>query len=218
MATGRLIDMAGQRIGAWLVLEHAGFDRHKQAWWLCRCDCGTEAKVTGGRLRRGDSKSCGCTRSEKSRAANTKHGDSARGHLTPEYRVWSNIIFRCENPSGKAWQDYGGRGITVCDRWRHDFAAFLADMGRRPTPKHEIDRINVNGHYEPTNCRWVTRTVNARNKRSNRVLEADGRSMLLVDWAEELGVHSSVILGRLSLGWPVERAVTEPPRRSRRAA
>lgn len=210
---GARINMTGERFGTQVVLAAAGVDLHRQALWLVRCDCGTERKVQGGKLRRGESTSCGCGKPAKCAAANIKHGAASRGRLTPEYRTWSNMIFRCENPAGKSYRDYGGRGIRVCERWRNDFAVFLADMGLKPSAKHEVDRINNDGDYEPNNCRWATRRQNARNKRSNVLLEAQGRRMLLVDWARELGVCESTISQRLLHGWSVERAVTTPPRR-----
>lgn len=216
---GARIDMVGQRFGAQEVIAAAGVDKHGQALWLTRCGCGNERPVQGSKLRKGESISCGCMKPVLSAIAATRHGNAARGRLTPEYRVWSNLIFRCENAGGKSWEDYGGRGIRVCERWRRDFGAFLMDMGPKPSPKHEIDRIDVNGDYDPMNCRWVTRAVNARNKRNNRYLEAFGQRKLLVEWAEDLGAHASVISGRLSLGWSVEDAVTKPVRhRARRAA
>lgn len=163
------IDMKGRRIGRWSVIAESGRDRHAQALWLCRCDCGTESRVTGGRLRRGESQSCGCAKPAACAAANIKHGDSARGRLTTEYRTWSNMIDRCERVSNKQFRDWGGRGIKVCPRWRESFAAFLADMGRKPSPDHSIDRINNDGNYEPGNCRWATRLEQNRNKRPRRV-------------------------------------------------
>lgn len=191
-----IVQMAGKRIGLWTVLREDGRDRHGQAFWLCRCDCGTERRVTGGRLRRGESKSCGCDKPRVCAEANMKHGDSARGRMTPEYRTWSNMIDRCERPGNSQYRDWGGRGIKVCSRWRESFAAFLEDMGRKPTPKHSIDRINNDGDYEPGNCRWATSAEQSRNRRNSVYI--GGR--LLVDVAKEMGIKAWVLRARLARG------------------
>ena len=175
-----LIVMNGHRFGLWTVLRENGRDRHGQAFWLCRCDCGTEKNVTGGRLRRGESRSCGCDKPRMCAEANIKHGDSARGRMTAEYRTWSNMIDRCERPGNKQYRDWGGRGIKVCQRWRESFAAFLADMGRKPSPELSIDRIDNDGNYEPGNCRWATRLVQRHNQRRERVRQVEQRALAVL--------------------------------------
>lgn len=137
-----------------------------------------------------------------------KHGLSH----TPEYRAWQTMRLRCTNPDNAAWANYGGRGITVCARWMEDPAAFLADMGKKPSPLHEIDRIDNDGPYSPENCRWVLRKVNDRNRRSNRSITHAGETLTVAEWAERTGLSATVILHRLNAGWSAELALTTPPR------
>lgn len=214
---GRLIDMTGQRFGSWTVEGRGGKDKHGQALWLCLCDCGNRSEVPGGRLRRGESRSCGCQKGAACAAANIKHGASVRGRMTSEYRAWSNMIDRCERPGNKQYADWGGRGIKVCVRWRESFAAFLEDMGPRPSPSHTIDRVDNDGDYEPGNCRWATRREQGLNKRNNRSITADGETLYLAEWARRLGTHPSTIISRIKLGWSERRAVTTPITRRRSA-
>lgn len=162
-------DIAGQRFGRLLVIERAGKTTFGEATWRCVCDCGQERVVPGGDLRRGKRQSCGCQRIERGVAANLKHGHAARAargrRPTPEYQAWQSMRSRCHNPKDPGYPRYGGRGIAVCDLWRDSFEAFLADMGLRPSPDHSIDRIDNDRGYEPTNCRWTTADVQAKNRR-----------------------------------------------------
>lgn len=135
--------------------------------WLCRCDCGTTKSFLETQLRSGKTSSCGCYKIE----VTTKHGEADNPKRTPEYRAWIHMIERCYNPTYKQYKDYGGRGISVCDRWRYDYTAFLADMGRRPSSRHSIDRYpDNNGNYGPGNCRWATRKQQQNNMRTNKIL------------------------------------------------
>ena len=204
------IDLIGKVFDRNTVIDERGRDRFGQVLWLCQCSCGNEHLVTGGRLRRGESKSCGCLRHE---GGPLRHGDSARGRLTPEYRTWSNMIDRCERPGNKSYKDYGGRGIAVCARWRGDFALFLADMGRKPSALHSIDRIRNDEGYGPGNCRWATRQEQNRNKRSNIRIIVGERSQLLVEWAREVGIKEGTIDMRIRSGWDPADAVTTPVRK-----
>lgn len=133
--------------------------------WLCRCDCGGEIAVRAGDLKAGRAKSCGCMRREHcQRGPNKQHGEGAKGKTTTEYEIWKGMKARCSYPGHVNYQNYGGRGIGVCDRWRDSFESFLADMGRRPSRAHSIDRIDNDGHYAPDNCRWATAAEQARGK------------------------------------------------------
>lgn len=125
-----------------------------------------------------------------------------------EYRSWLAMRQRCSNRRTVGWADYGGRGIKVCPRWQQSFAAFLADMGPKPSVKHSIDRKDTNRDYTPENCRWATKLDQARNCRSNRYVTFRGQTMCLSAWAEKTGLSESVIRARLNLGWSVKKTLT----------
>lgn len=163
-----MIDRTGQRFGRLVVL--ASFRLDKRTWASCRCDCGVHAEVVMCSLVTGATQSCGCLHSEISRSVASQlhldHGHARSGRKTPEYKTWCRMITRCENPKHEKFPYYGGRGISVCARWRHDFKAFLADVGLRPSAAHSIDRYpDNNGHYEPGNVRWATRSKQMQNRR-----------------------------------------------------
>lgn len=144
------------------------------------------------------------------------HGESIGYVPSSEYSVWVGIKTRCLNPNDHGYPRYGGRGITICERWRDSFEAFLADVGRRPSPGHSIDRIDVNGHYEPGNVRWATPLEQSNNKRNNRTVTFQGVTRSVPDWARELGLTYATLKQRLRSGWPVEQAFTTPARNARR--
>jgi hypothetical protein len=160
----RMHDLAGKKFGRLTVLARHGARASGEATWLCECECGERIVRAGSNLRRGHVKSCGCFRREMSRrSTGVKHGESASPSV--EYRTWERMISRCENPRASGYENYGGRGITICAEWRHDYSAFLAAMGRRPGAAYSLDRIDNDGNYEPGNCRWATRAEQNRNKR-----------------------------------------------------
>lgn len=161
-----LIDLTGQVFCRLTVLSRALRNTmHNRTCWECQCICGTLVTVAGSRLRSGNTRSCGCIHKEQLRKRQTTHGATRHGRWIPEYNSWVHMIQRTTNPRHKNWNHYGGRGISMCTEWRHSFAAFFAHVGPKPTPQHSIDRINVNGHYEPGNVRWATPKEQTQNRR-----------------------------------------------------
>ena len=203
-------DLRGQRFGRLVVTKWHRTADMSHGKWLCLCDCGTWHVATTKHLRRGDVKSCGCLARQLS-PANKTHGSSRTGL----YRVWLSMRRRCENPSDPSFKNYGGRGIKVCDRWNRSFEAFVADMGERPASALTVERIDNDGNYEPGNCKWATRQEQARNQRSNRLIEHDGRVQCLARWAEEFGIGASCLRRRLDVqGLPIAEALTRTSRYS----
>jgi hypothetical protein len=195
----RGIDIAGKRFNHLIVRELAGKTKQGQLLWRCDCDCGNSTTVASQDLRRGTTISCGCARA----ARQWKHGNSKRGQYTPEYRAWAAMHTRCRNENQRGYHRYGGRGITVCERW-NSFEYFLTDMGLRPSPKHSIDRIDNDGDYEPGNCRWATDGEQATNKCSNRLLTVVGVTANLTQWSRILNVNIHTLHSRLERGLPLE--------------
>lgn len=192
------------KFGRLTALHPNGYDispSRKHILWNCSCDCGVTTNVRLNALRSGGAKSCGCIKKEGN--SNKKHGMSR----TAEYRSWAHIKSRCKNPKHKDFPDYGGRGITMCQRWSDSFEAFFEDMGHKPDDMNSIDRIDMNGNYCKENCRWANDYMQSRNKRNNRYLELNGLEMCLSDWAKHLGVNVSSLIERLR-NWPLEKALS----------
>lgn len=208
---GTLDNLTGRRFGRLTVVgPHISVKR--RTMWPCLCDCGGTTTVMASSLKRGLTQSCGCLSSETTAARNRSHGKASRKQRVPEYAVWHLMRQRCNDPNSKAYPHYGGRGIKVCDRWS-SFANFYADMGSRPTPDHQLDRVNNESHYEPGNVRWTTRIVNGNNRRDNRRLTLNGETMTMSNWSRQTGIKVHTIHQRLDrLGWSVERALTTPTR------
>lgn len=201
-------DLSGNVFGRVTVLRRVG-TRGKQPAWECTCECGNTFVTVSGSLKNGWTNSCGCLREEMRPYLHRTHGME---HTT-EYRSWCHLKERCYNTGTKNYADYGGRGITVCDRWRNDFSAFYADMGLKPTAEHSIDRIDNDGPYSPENCRWATSLEQKRNRRTVRHITVNGETRLLREWAAIYGFRTWKTLDtRLRLGWSIERALTTPVR------
>jgi hypothetical protein len=157
-------DLTGQKFGI-LTVKQREYKNVKDTIWLCQCDCGKMKEIRATHLKSGATISCGCLQSKPGdKNPNYRHG----GRYSPEYWPWQALKDRCVNKNRGDFQSYGGRGITVCERWRDSFENFFADMGPRPSPKHSVDRIDVNGNYEPGNCRWASISEQSRNKRARK--------------------------------------------------
>lgn len=201
------IDISGHKYGRLRVIKRDK-NRKGRTAWLCKCDCGTFVTVLRQSLRSGATVSCGCYMREVTIKAHKKHGHSPSSGKSPEYSAWVSMIQRCNNPNSRAYKDYGARGIIVCDEWM-SFDNFLRDMGCRPDSM-TLDRIDNNGNYEPSNCRWATRKQQMRNRRNNRILEYNGKKLTLTEWSEETGLTIETIRNRLRLGWDLSHALTVP--------
>jgi hypothetical protein len=160
---GQTIDMAGQRFGRLHIISAVGMSKSRDLTWLCRCECGSQVTVRGSSLRNGHTTSCGCVKREQASAFMTTHGR----HGTRAYRSWQMMHQRCSNPKAHGYEHWGGRGISVCPEWA-TFEQFYADMGDPPVGR-TLDRIDVDGNYEPGNCRWATAVEQANNKRPKAV-------------------------------------------------
>lgn len=198
-----LVNLSGQRFGRWTVLGYVG-----RARWKCLCDCGSARDVAGHYLKTGVSRSCGCLQRELLSARARTHGMKK----TPEYRAWSSMRSRCLDKAHDAYKNYGGRGITICERWNL-FQNFFADMGPKPSPKHSLDRYpDNNGNYEPGNVRWATLMEQELNRRTIRVVEFNGKQYPRSALARLHGVPYRLFVERLEYGWPVEKALSTPVR------
>ncbi len=196
----RFIDLTGQRFGRLVVEGFAGADKKRNALWNCKCDCGQRRVVAGNNLRSGHTKSCGCS--------HIAHGKCC----TRLHRIWANMKTRCYDPQSRAYKNYGGRGILICDEWRDDFQKFYdwaINCGYQDDLM--IDRIDNDKGYYPDNCRWVNIEVQNNNKRSNIKIEHQGKVQTLAQWSKELEIEMDVLWHRIRVsGWSVERAFETP--------
>lgn len=195
------LDLSGQKFGRWLVESRADVNAKGEIYWNCTCECGTRQMVRANTLTSGRSTSCGCLHRE----AVTSHGYTG----TPTFKSWESMRQRCNNPKSPDYPRYGGRGIRVCERWQNDFAAFLADMGERPDGL-TLDRKDVDGDYEPSNCHWATRSRQQRNRTVTELLTHDGQTMCLKDWSEKVGISAKILSWRLKNGWDPQKALSTP--------
>lgn len=199
------LNLEGKVFGKLTVIDKAEIVKHPNGKtstkWNCRCECGNSTRVVTVHLTSKRTRSCGCLRGRE-----TRHGDS--GCL--EHVSWKAMRSRCLNPKNKAFKDYGGRGIKICARWLESYENFLADMGRRPSSKHSIHRIDNDGNYEPSNCKWATSLEQSDNKRSLVILEITGLRQSAKRWAEDFDLKPSILYRRLKRGWTPYDAVTIP--------
>lgn len=191
-------DLTGQRFGRLIAVSFSGIHASGYAEWSCLCDCGQIAIAISSNLIRGVTSSCGCYQLELARASLTTHG----GSHTREYRSWAGAKERCLNPNAKAYKNYGGRGITMCDEWRDSFPQFLEDMGLCPKGL-SLDRENNELGYSRDNCRWTDRATQTRNRRYSVLVTHDGLTMTLKEWSARTGIPYRRLWKRRKAGLPL---------------
>lgn len=221
----KLVVNAGDRYGRLTVIGFVRNDVTKGGGQIrpvfrFMCDCGNEADIRIYSVRSGKSQSCGC----QSRISRPRHGACVGGKLTPEWRAWRDMLTRATNPNISHAKHYTGRGIGVCDEWNYGgdgdgFVRFLAHIGPKPAPRMTVDRIDNDKGYEPGNVRWATYQEQGANKSNNRMIPVNGEMTPLATAAEMVGIKASIIIQRIDkLGWPVERALSVPPKPDKRRA
>lgn len=207
-ANQKFPDLLGLRFGRLIVISHQGISRGHHTW-ECKCDCGGVCVVASGNLRSGNTRSCGCLSSETTSERNRTHGMSD----SKEYKTWRSMLDRCSKPSQVSFERYGGRGITVCERWKNSFEHFLSDMGMMPSPEYTIERNDSNGNYEPTNCRWATKIEQANNKRNTVWVDVAGVKRSAAEWSRLTGISGCSIRRRIQKGWKPLDAISLPTRK-----
>lgn len=203
-------DLTGQRFGRRRVVRYVGRDSNGKRRWEWRCACGRTGVTVEQSIKAG--KSCGCYAVEKTVRRSTTHGMKRRKSAVPEYAVWTMMKRRCSDPNDPSFPRYGGRGIGYAERWE-TFEAFISDVGRRPSSRHSLERVDNNGNYEPTNCVWALPRQQANNTRSNTMVTYEGRSQPLSPLARRFGMKPDVVRWRIHAGWSVYDALTQPVRR-----
>lgn len=200
------IDITGNKYGKLTAIERVGKDKYNNAVWLCKCDCGNTKIIDGKSLRDLHTKSCGCLKSESSRSRTLKHnGTGTRLHST-----WMSMKKRCYGAYYAEYYRYGGRGIKVCDEWRNSFETFRDwALSHGYADNLTIDRINLDGDYEPDNCRWITKQEQAYNRSDSVFVEYDGKRQTIAEWAVEKNIDYHKLYYRIKKGWSMERALCE---------
>lgn len=209
----KILDITGQRFGRLVVIKRTDNTAKGKPMWLCQCDCGNIKAINGSCLVGGMTKSCGCYNKELAAERQLKHGGCRRNEEREAlYNTWSEIKRRCETPTSHAYKYYGGRGIKLCPEW-HDYANFRKwayENGYNPNVsghKCSIDRIDVNGNYEPSNCRWVDALTQANNTRSNHLVTYKGNTYTVSELARKIKMSYPTLLRRINIGWDIEKAV-----------
>lgn len=202
----KFIDLTNQKFGRLTVLEYIGH-KGKRNLWKCRCECGKITEVVTYHLTKNIVKSCGCLRTEKLIERSTSHNK----RYSKIYNRWKGIKQRCLNPNQPSYINYGGRGITICDEWKNDFMSFYNwSMQNGYAEKLTIDRINNDGNYEPSNCRWVDRKTQNNNTRANHLLTYNGKTLNISQWANLYNLSYSCLKTRIRNGWSIEKALLTP--------
>lgn len=200
------LELTGKRIGRLAIGEVIGRKRgHKL--YLCLCDCGNKHEVASPDLKSGRTKSCGCLRRELRSENNITH--NLRNHRL--YSIWANMKTRCYNPNGRHYHRYGGRGIRICNEWRNNFKSFYDwSMENGYEPGLTIDRIDNDGNYEPSNCRWTTSKKQGNNTRRCIFITINGETKTLTEWCESIGINYRTVQDRRKRGWSIEEALFTP--------
>lgn len=198
------------KFGFLTVIEEMpkGFKDDDARYVRCICDCGKEKIINGYNVLNGGTISCGCRRK-----ALKKYSEKTMG--TPEYRTWLGIKARCHNPKNKNYARYGGRGITVSDNWVNNFSQFLADMGKRPSKAHSLERVNNDKGYSKENCIWLEMLLQGRNRRNTPRVQYLGETITLKELSERLGFSYNLVKERLDNGWDLQDAINKPSRKSK---
>lgn len=215
---GKSLDLSGQRFGRLTVLK---LEKQEQRiikgkkygqiyYYLCKCDCGNILTVKRSLLLANKTTSCGCYKHDIVKSVNTKHGK----RNTRLYKIWCNIKYRCNNKNAINYKRYGGRGITICDEWMKDFKNFYDwAINNGYNDLLSIERINNNGNYEPSNCKWATNKEQAQNRRSNFNITLDNKTQCLTKWAEDYNIDESAVRDRIARGWSFEKAIKTTSRK-----
>jgi hypothetical protein len=196
-------DLTGKRFGRLIVIKDTGERKNNYINWMCKCDCGKISKIVTGNLASGHTRSCGCLNKEMTIKRSTTHGMSR----TRPYDIWCGMIKRCLNPKAEDYKNYGGRGIKVCERW-NKFDNFWEDMKSDYSDNLTIDRIDNNGNYEPSNCKWSTMKEQNNNRRDNIIIKYQGKKNTISEWATIKNTTYTTLFLRLRRGWTIERTLT----------
>ena len=202
---GKIKDMTGSKFGKLTVIKFAGINKNHLATWECLCECGNVAVVLGNSLRTGNTTSCGCVFKDNSKRW-YRHGDS-HNRL---HNLWNGMIQRCSDVNSNTYHRYGGRGIKVCDEWLvyenfRDWAISTGYDAFAPFGKCSLDRIDNEGNYEPSNCRWVSLSEQAKNKSNSRYFTYRGKTLTIREWSDETGIKYRTLVYRIDNNWDTDR-------------
>lgn len=204
---GKCVDLTGKKFTRLTVIARHGSTKSKKAVWLCQCECGGKTKVTSQMLTSGRTKSCGCLHKEQLSAGHSTHCLSK----TRLHKAWCNMKTRCYNQNNKDYSRYGGRGIIMCDEWKNDFVSFYNwAIINGYNDMLTLDRIDNNGNYEPSNCRWITMQKQCNNRHSNHMITYNGETHTISEWSEIVGMSRDALVSRLRRGWDIEKTLTTP--------
>lgn len=208
---GRIKDLTGQRFGMLTVIKMSDIRKHRYVCWECRCDCGNTTVVIGTHLTSGNTRSCG-----RHAATGKNNGNYEHGLFDNElYKRWQSVKTRCYNPNSNSYPNYGGRGIKVCEEWKGSFEAFYEWAMENGYEKGlQIDRVDNDGNYEPSNCRWITSKENYNNRRTSHYVTIEDETKTIAQWCEIYKIKDNVVRARISRGWDKVKAITTPVRRN----